>query len=242
MIDLNCDLGENEPPARTLALLCRVTSANIACGGHAGNERTMRRCLRWCRELGVRAGAHPGWEGNFGRTVRPITPRGLADLLERQWGTLDEIARSEGVSLTHLKLHGALYHAVEADAALARACVGFVRRRMPGAEIYAWSGGRVLRAAARAGVPARGELFADRAYAPDGTLAPRGRAGAVLHDPREVRARITHFLATGRIFALGGAEIFVDAGTICVHADTPGAVKLAQAVSELLSVRRPRRR
>lgn len=236
-LDLNCDLGEGEAPRRTRALLRWVDSANIACGGHVGDEHSMRRCLRWCRELDVNAGAHPGFEDreNFGRVEHPITPRGLTDLLTRQVDAFSALAREEGVKVTHLKLHGALYHVVERDRKLARAFVDFVKSRHPRWRIIASATGLILPLAGPAGW---GEIFADRGYTPQGGLVPRGERGAVLHQPGEIRARVGHFLRTGMLEANDGTMLRLDARTICVHADSPDSVQIARLLASVLNRRK----
>ncbi len=137
MMDINCDLGEGESAAKTRSLMQWITSANIACGGHAGDEKTIRRTLRLCREFDVNAGAHPAFEDfpNFGRKALPITPGELKQLLIRQVVSFATLAEEEKVPRAIIKLHGALYHVVEGDAALARAYVSFARGQCPGARL-----------------------------------------------------------------------------------------------------------
>jgi len=237
MIDLNCDLGEGEAPRRTRTLLRWVTSANIACGGHAGDARSMRRCLRACRASGVNAGAHPGFEDreNFGRAAKLITPAGLRELLTRQVGEFAALARREGARLAHVKLHGALYHVVESDRSLARAFLGYMREHHPNVRIIASANGLVLPLARRAGVEAWGEIFADRGYAPHGGLLPRGEKGALLHDLGEIRARAEHFLRTGTFPACDGTLLRLDARTLCVHADSPNSGRIARMLANVLN-------
>lgn len=240
MIDLNCDLGEGEPSRRTQSLLRWVTSANIACGGHAGDERTMRNCLRWCRELGVNPGAHPGFEDrdHFGRRALPVTPGELAALLDRQVSRLEALARDEGTRLAHLKLHGALYHAVEHDSRLARALVEFVASRYPLCRLIASANGLVLPLARRRNLEAWGEIFADRGYTPEGELVPRGEEGAVLPDAEAVLARAKYFLRHGALTARDGALLRLDAQTICLHADSPNAARIARSLASVLGRRK----
>jgi UPF0271 protein len=240
MIDLNCDLGEGEAPRRTRTLLRWVTSANIACGGHAGDTRSMRRCLQACRASGVNAGAHPGFEDreNFGRREQPITPKGLKELLARQAGAFAALARREGLQMTHVKLHGALYHVVEGRRPLARAFLDYVAEHHPKARIIASANGLVLPLARRAGVEAWGEIFADRGYTARGGLLPRGQEGAVLHDLVEIRARVEGFLRTGAFPARDGTLLRLEARTLCVHADSPGSGRIARLVASVLGRRK----
>ncbi len=235
MIDLNCDLGEGEAPRKTRTLLRWVTSANIACGGHAGDAWSMRRCLQACRTYGVNAGAHPGFEDreNFGRRERPITPKELKELLARQVGAFAALARQEGLRLAHVKLHGALYHVVEDDRSLARAFLAYMKEHHPNARIIAFANGRVLPLARRAGVEAWGEIFADRGYTPAGDLLPRGEKGAVLHDLAEIRARAESFLRTGTFPACDGTILQLDAQTLCVHADSPNSGRVARMLANV---------
>lgn len=203
---LNADLGEHEPPARTRALLRVVDLANIACGGHAGTAATMRRAVALARDLGVAIGAHPGLAAEFGRGATNITPRALERLVIEQSATLAALA-----PLHHIKLHGALYHATERSPRLARRYVDVVREHFPGVRIIALAGGRVVRLA---GELALAEVFAERGYRPDGTLVPRGEPGDLITDVREVVRRLPS----------------LQGDTVCIHADSPNALRIARAV------------
>lgn len=238
-LDLNCDLGEWEHPARTRALMRLIDSANVACGGHAGDLDSMVRCVRLAREFGVRLGAHPGHPGGdgFGRVEAPPTPSQLALWVVQQAGLLARLAAHHGMTLHHVKLHGALYHASEADADLARAYVATMRAHFPGVAIYALSGGRVVRAARRAGVAAWDELFADRGYGPDGRLIPRDQPGALLGHPREVVERLDQWLHTGRMATHAGGSLPLSGHTLCLHGDGREALALAAAVRKHLGPR-----
>ncbi len=235
-LDLNCDLGEGEPPARTRSLMRWITSANIACGGHAGTAKTMDVCARLAGQCGVRLGAHPGpWSrGDFGRGAVQLTPDELELLLLQQVGALERIARGHGVRLHHVKLHGALYHASETDEALGRRYVGTVARWWPRARIYARAGGRVVRWARRAGVAVWEEGFVDRVYREDGSLLPRDQPGAVMTWDREVLSRVRALAERGEWFAISGKPLGLRPQTLCLHSDTPGAVDLARKVAQWL--------
>ncbi len=235
-LDVNCDLGEGEPLARTSALLRWVTSANVACGGHAGDARTMRACVRLARQFGVRLGAHPGpWSrGDQGRGVVRLTPAELELLLLQQVGALEKIARADGVKLHHIKLHGALYHASDADERLAQRYVAAVRRWWPEAIIYARAGGRVARVARRAGVRVWEEAFVDRGYRADGTLVPRQEPNALLTRTAEVFERLVRLRERSEIIAASGERIKLRAQTLCVHSDTPRAVAMVRAIAKTL--------
>ncbi len=237
-MDINCDLGENEHPLRTRALMRRVTSANIACGGHAGTSHSIRRCLRLCADFGVRPGLHPGYadKKNFGRKTHPLSPTELTELLRGQVETFLSIAKEEGLPPTHIKLHGALYHAVENDSALAAAYARFVRANLSRLCIYASPGGQVIPAARACGIPAWREIFADRAYLANGELVPRTRAGAVL-EPAEIRARLILLARTGSLQAIDGTSLSLSAKTICVHADSPRSLSIATHLANIFKNR-----
>lgn len=228
--DLNCDLGEGEPWVRTRALLRQVTSANVACGGHAGDALTMERVVIEAKALRVRLGAHPGVPGAFGRGEVTLSPRQLQTLVLQQVGALDLLAQRHGSRLHHIKLHGALYHAVENDNALGRAYVETVARWFPKVTIYSRAGGLVLTLAHKAGITAWAEGFIDRAYRADGQLVPRNQDGALLTRTQETTDRLRELRQTGGWKSLDGTWVAVPAQTLCLHGDTPGAVALARAI------------
>lgn len=235
-LDLNCDLGEGEPVSRTRALMRSISSANIACGGHAGDARSMQTCVRLAKELGVKIGAHPGlWSRHdMGRGDVRVTPEDLTLLLLQQVSALQAIAAHERMRLHHVKLHGALYHAVERDPALRRAYLRCVAMYWPRVVIYALAGGRVARDAHRFGLRCLAEGFADRAYQADGRLVPRGDAGAVISDAAAVVARVRDLLDGRGIGTIDGGRIHPHIDTICVHSDSPHAVRLVRAIARLI--------
>lgn len=238
-IDLNADLGEGYGPwnlGDDAALLEVVTSANLACGGHAGDPETMYRTLRAAAERGVSIGAHPGYadRAGFGRRVIPMAPSEIARMVAAQVGALMGVAALAGVAVRHVKAHGALANLAAERADIAEAIAGAVAA-MPGRLVLLAISGTELEAAGRkAGLPVVAEVFADRAYRADGRLVPRGTAGAVLEDPDEAAARMLRFVETGRMPVLGGGEVALEAGSICVHGDSPGAVAMAKAVRAVL--------
>ena len=234
-IDLNCDLGEGEPFARTRALMRHASSVNVACGGHAGDAATMERCIRLARELGVRVGAHPGVAGNFGRGEVKLTASEFQILLLQQVGALHRLAEVHRVRLHHVKVHGSLYHAVERDAELGRCYVETVGRWFGGLRIYARAGGQVAALGRKLGVAVWEEVFADRAYRPDGSLVPRKESGALLTRPAEITRRVRELKAGQGILAVDGSRLPLRARTICVHGDTPGAIRLLGAASRALA-------
>lgn len=231
MWDVNCDLGEGEPPPRTRALLAHVTSVNLACGGHAGDAATMERITRLAVARGLRLGAHPGWPDRAGRGRADVAPRPaeFLTLLLQQVGALETVARRLGGALHHIKLHGALYHATDREPALADAYVRAMRRWWPGLAIFVRAGGATAGCARRLGVPVWEEAFLDRGYRRDGSLVPRGEPGALL-PARDVPSRLAQ-LALGHVVAVDGARVPVRADTLCVHADSPGAPAIARAAS-----------
>ena len=233
--DLNCDLGEGEPPARTAALLLLVTSANVACGGHAGTVISMRRCVQLAQKFGVRLGAHPGLADGkgFGRAERDVTPDELELCLLQQVSALQRIARAHGVRLHHLKLHGALYHAVENNPRLARRYVETVLREWPRLKLFTRAGGRLASRARRQGLGVWEEAFLDRGYRDDGTLVPRSEPGALLTSVRDGLERWQRLRAGGGVLSVSGKNIPLRPQTLCLHSDTPGAVRLARAVARL---------
>ena len=251
-IDLNCDLGEarrgtprwaasltpeaGADPADA-ALLDVVTSANVACGFHAGNRPTMNATAVAAAERGVALGAHPSYRdgANFGRVEHDLSREEVARLVQFQLEELDMAARRHGTRVRYLKPHGALYNRIIHDAEQAAGVVDAVLRYadLAGEEplpLLGLPGSVVLSRAATAGVPTVAEAFADRGYRPDGTLVPRGEPGALVTDPDEVAARVVA-IATGReISASGGSQVVVSAASVCVHGDTPGALGLARRV------------
>jgi 5-oxoprolinase (ATP-hydrolysing) subunit A len=234
-VDINCDLGEGEPAARTRQILRWVSSANIACGAHAGSERTMRACLKLCHHLGVNAGAHPGFDDreNFGRKEEAVSGANLQALISSQVGKLVSLAQAEGIPIAHIKLHGALYHVVERDKDLASGYAAFVKERFPGIRLIASPRGELIGAARSCGVQAWGELFSDRAYTPQGGLVPRSQPGAVLTDWPEIRRQMETFRASGAVSTTDGTLLVLDAQTVCVHADSPNALRIARFLASL---------
>lgn len=197
----------------------------------------MRACVRLAKPRRVHIGAHPGAQtgGESGRGPLRMGARALELMLLQQVGTLERIAREEGVRLHHIKLHGSLYHAVESDVVLAGHYVRMVRHWWPRCVLYARAGGAVVRAAQRAGVEAWEEVFADRAYCRDGTLVPRGEPGAVLTRLDEIVERLRRLRRDGRIECHTGEPLRLRARTLCLHGDTPGAVQLVRALARVLT-------
>jgi UPF0271 protein len=233
--DLNCDLGEGEPPARTRALMRLATSVNVACGGHAGDATTMERCVLLAKSLGVKVGAHPGVAGGFGRGEVRLTPAELQSLLLAQVGALHRLSEVHRVRLHHVKLHGALYHAVECDAELGRCFVETMARWFRGLPIYALAGGRVAQLGRELGVRIWEEAFLDRGYRADGSLVPRSEPGAPLTRPREITTRLRSLRARGGWPAQDGTWLTLRPRTLCLHGDTPGALALLRTARRELA-------
>jgi UPF0271 protein len=243
-LDLNCDLGEGEPLLRTRALLRWITSANVACGGHAGDLTTIVKCVQWAKQFGVRLGAHPGpySRGDFGRGYVQITPDELELLLLQQVGALERLARSHGVPLHHVKLHGGLYHAVERNELLALYYVTAIHHWWPTARVYARAGGIVASIGRWLGADVWEEAFLDRAYDEDGTLLPRGTPGAVLNRVVDVRQRVRSLMEDCEVITVSGTRLPLRAQTLCVHADTPRAVEWVRLAATMLRLRTAGRR
>ncbi|MGI6879353.1 LamB/YcsF family protein [Microbacterium sp. gxy059] len=234
-IDLNSDLGESFGPwpmGADEAMLAHVSSANIACGFHAGDPSGIAATCRSALAAGAAIGAHVGYRdlAGFGRRFLDCAPAELADDIVYQIGALAALARAAGGAVRYVKPHGALYGAIVRHEGHARAVVDAIRAVDPGLALLALPGSLALDLAERAGIRPVAEAFADRAYMPDGTLAPRREPGAVLHDVDEVARRMARFGDEGVIDAIDGTPLRIRAESVCLHGDTPGAVAMAGAV------------
>lgn len=230
-VDLNADVGEGNPETDA-ALLLLVSSANVACGVHAGDAQTMRTTMALAVRHGVAVGAHPGFDDRegFGRRPQHLTADEIRQLIVPQLGALDAIARAEGTTLHHVKPHGALYNQAETDMALADAIVAAVRAFDPTLRLFGRAGSAMERAARAASHPFTPEAFSDRRYRSDGTLLPRSGPRAVLTDPDEVARQVRSLVTVGEVVASDGSRVAVSFGTLCVHGDTPGATTLARRI------------
>ena len=234
-IDLNSDLGEGYGPwimGHDAEILDCVTSANIACGGHASDPETMFKTLRLAADRGVIVGAHPGYadrEG-FGRRVIPMQPAEIGRMVVAQTGALVAVARLAGTQVRYVKPHGALGNLAAADATVATAIVSAVQAMDPTLAILAISGTALEHAARAGGVTVFSEIFADRAYLPNGQLVPRSVAGAVLHDAKDATDRLIGYLKSGRMPVMGADPIALAADSICVHGDSPDATEMARQI------------
>jgi UPF0271 protein len=233
---LNCDLGEGEPAETTAALLEVIDLANIACGGHAGDEETIRRVVRAALERGVQTGAHPGWPDreNFGRVAPEVSAAELTRLLAEQIGAFRCAVAAEGASLGHVKLHGALYHLCDERTDLAEACVDWMESELEGVPLIVGAGGLLHAVAEARGVPLLREIFAERGYAEEARLLPRGEPGALIGDAATVARRIGAWKSSGYLEVGARKSWLVEAETVCVHADSPFSVELVRAVRSVL--------
>ena len=238
-LDLNCDMGEL-PQAiadgTQEALLASVTSANVACGGHAGDAQTMRTTIEQALRAGVAVGAHPGYPDreNFGRLEQKMSPEALADSVCQQVRALGQIAAACGARLDHVKPHGALYNQAVADRKIAEAIAEGVARCSRELVLVGLAESPMLAVFRKAGFPVAAEAFADRRYEPDGTLRSRRFHDALIRDPDEAARQALAIAELGTVTAQNGCELKLAAQTICIHGDTPGAPEIAAAVARVL--------
>jgi UPF0271 protein len=239
-IDLNSDLGEGFGPwamGNDAEMLSIVSSANIACGGHAGDPETMYRTLALARDSGVTVGAHPGFNDRigFGRRVIPMAPAEIGRMCAAQIGALIGIAAQVGVPVAYVKPHGALGNLAARDRNVADAITEAVQKIDPKLAILAISGTQSEHAARAANAPVFSEVFADRGYLASGQLVPRGEDGAMIHDASDAAVRLLSFLSTGLMPVIDGDPIKLNAQSICVHGDSAGAVEMAREIRSRLT-------
>lgn len=222
-IDLNCDLGEGA--GYDAELMPLITSANLACGGHAGDLATMRRTIELARVHAVAIGAHPGFADreHFGRRELTLSAGEIHELMVEQVGRLAELTL-----VRHVKPHGALYNLAARDGATAEAIASAIRTIDPGLILFAPANSELARAGAKHGLHVAREVFADRTYQRDGTLTPRTQAGALIADEAEAVAQVLHIVLEGFVRATDGTKIPIEADTICLHGDGAIAVVFAQ--------------
>ena len=233
-IDLNADLGEGAGSDE--ALLGLVSSANIACGWHAGDARTMRQCVRWAIEHGVAIGAHPSFPDreNFGRSTMHLPPDEIVSNVLYQVGALAAIAKAEGGKLSHVKAHGQLYNQAVKEPELADALCEAVRRFDPSLRFFGLAGSGMIEAARRAGLTPVEEVFADRAYMPDGSLVPRSQPGALIEDEDQSLAQTLSLVRDRKVTAIDGSTVPVNAQTVCLHGDGAHALAFARRIRDRL--------
>lgn len=238
-IDLNCDLGESfgvYQIGMDNEVLPFVTSANIACGFHAGDPLVMERTVALCREHGVRAGAHPGFPdlAGFGRRNMSLSPEEAKAGVMYQIGALKAFCDGAGVRLCHVKPHGALYNMAAKDYKLAKAICQAIKEVDESLVLLALSGSEMLRAAKELGISCASEVFADRAYQRDGTLVPRSQKGAVIEDEDLAVSRVIRMAREGEVEAIDGSDIPIEADSVCVHGDGKKALEFVKKIRESL--------
>ena len=239
-IDLNCDLGESfghYKLGENTAILKYITSANIACGFHAGDPSVMRETVARCMEHHVSIGVHPGLPDlvGFGRREMAISPTEAYDLTVYQIGALHAVATSQGGTIRHVKPHGALYNMAAKNPALAEAIAKAVYDVSPNLILFGLAGSELITAGQKYGLPIANEVFADRTYTNDGTLTPRSNNNAVITSDEAALAQVLQMVKTQTVNATSGETVFLQADTICLHGDGEKAVVFAKMISETLT-------
>ncbi|WP_366248075.1 5-oxoprolinase subunit PxpA [Terribacillus aidingensis] len=238
-IDLNSDLGESFG-AYTIGndeeVLKYISSANIACGFHAGDHNVMLETVKTAAELGVGIGAHPGFPdlAGFGRREMKLSPKEIYNLVVYQVGAMQGAAKACGTYVQHVKPHGALYNMASKDSAIAEAIATAVHAVDSKLVLFGLAGSELVRAGEKAGLNVAQEVFADRTYQADGTLTPRSQANAMIHDVTVAVDRVIRMIQEGKVTAVDGTDINIQADTICVHGDEPEALQFVQQLRERL--------
>lgn len=238
-VDLNCDLGESfgrYTLGMDSAVLPIISSANVACGFHASDPVVMARTVALAKKAGVAVGAHPGYPDllGFGRRNMVITAEEAKAYIQYQLGALDAFLREQGMRMQHVKPHGAFYNMAAKDAALARAICEGIRAFDPELIVLGLSGGQLLRAAEELGLRAVSEVFADRGYEEDGSLVNRQKPGAIITDEEEAVRRVVRMVTEGRLTAVTGKDISIQADSICVHGDGVKALQFSAKIRAAL--------
>ena len=241
-IDLYCDMGESYGAWKMGAdadVMPFISSANIACGFHGGDPATIRKTVRLAVDNGVAIGAHPSLPDlmGFGRRAMRISPQDMYDLVVYQAGAVEAFARAAGAKLHHVKCHGSLYNMAATDEGLSEAMAKAVGDLGSGVILYALSGSKTLEAARKAGIRVVGEVFADRGYSDDGTLAPRDKPGGMIEDAAASAKQALAMIEEGYVTSLSGKRVAVAADTMCLHGDQPGAVNFAKKLREAFEAR-----
>jgi 5-oxoprolinase (ATP-hydrolysing) subunit A len=232
LIDINCDMGEGV--GNEAQLMPFITSANIACGYHAGDAATMQHVIRLCLQYNVHIGAHPSFldKENFGRTPMQLPPEEIYSLVTTQLKTILAIAKQCGAKLHHVKPHGALYNMAAKYAGIAKAIAQAVKDIDPTLIYYGLSGSIMIDEAAKAGLQTANEVFADRTYQKDGSLTPRTEPNALINNANDVIQQVLKFVKENKVTAATGEDIFIKVNTICIHGDGEHAVEFAKAIHE----------
>ena len=238
-IDLNCDMGESYGAwkmGEDAAVMPYITSANIACGFHGGDPATIRKTVRLAVDHGVAIGAHPSLPDiqGFGRRVMKISPQDMYDLVVYQAGAVEAFARAAGSRLHHIKCHGALYNMAATDEGLSDA-MARAAKDLGNIMLYVLSQSKSFEIAKKAGLPVAGEVFADRGYSDDGTLAPRDKPGGMIEDAQKSVRQALAMVEEGYVTSLSGKRLPVAADTLCLHGDQPGAVAFAKEIRRVFS-------
>ena len=233
-VDINCDVGEGV--GNEAQLMPYISSCNIACGGHAGDESTMATVIALAKKHSVKIGAHPSFPDreNFGRQFMDIPPEALLESLKRQILALKAQADALEVPVHHIKFHGALYNASAKDLALARTCISAIENTLPKVFLYAPFGSVIAEEARKHNISIKYEAFADRRYNNDLSLVSRKKKNAVIHDKTEVLQHLENMMLHGQVKTVGNTSIDIQADTFCVHGDTKNAVELIQYIYEEL--------
>ncbi len=240
-MDLNCDMGELPEAIADGSqerLMPYLTSVNVACGGHAGDEHTMAATIRQASKWRLRLGAHPGYpdRANFGRLEMQLAPEQIADTVSQQVSALAAIADRSGNEVFHVKPHGALYNQAVHDTAIALAIANGVKRWNQNVTLVGLAGSPMLEVFREAGFPVAAEAFADRLYEPDGTLRSRRFDDALIRNPESAAEQAWRIAEKRYVIASDGSEVPIDAQTICIHGDTPGAEQIVEAVARRLRI------
>ena len=238
-IDINCDLGESfghYTLGNDAEMMTLISSANIACGFHAGDPSVMRQTIALALQHGLGIGAHPGFNdlAGFGRRNMHMEADELRDALIYQLGALHAFVRLAGATLQHVKPHGAMYNMAANDVTMARTIVNAVREFDARLIFFGLPGSKIITLAQEAGLRVAREVFIDRAYNDDGSLVPRTTPGAVITDPDEVAARVVKMVSERKVTTITGTELDLEFETICVHGDTPGALEHVKHIVQAL--------
>jgi UPF0271 protein len=239
-VDINCDMGEGYGHFNVgydAEIMPHITSANIACGFHAGDPAIMAKTVKLARENGVAVGAHPGFPdlAGFGRRYMKLSKEEVANIMLYQIGALEAFTRAARTEVQHVKPHGALYNAAVEDEDYTKAIIEAVLTSNPRTVLFALAGSRTAKAAEENGLRVAHEVFVDRAYNPDGSLVPRSRPGAVIEDARFAVERAVRIVKHRQVTAIDGHNVELgEVHTICVHSDTPNAVALARSLKQAL--------
>jgi UPF0271 protein len=233
-IDLNCDMGEGMPT--DAGIMPYISSANIACGYHAGDKTTMEQTVSLALQYGVAIGAHPGFDdkANFGRTEQQLADQEVYDLITAQIYSLQEVCRSLGATLQHVKPHGALYNMAARDQQLSTIIAKAIRDTNPALCLFGLSNSWLIKAGAEIGLKTASEVFADRTYQEDGSLTPRSQPNALIENEADALAQVIQMVTKQEVTTISGKVVPLRAETICLHGDGAHAVIFAKAVHQTL--------